>query len=73
MTLPRMAAKIIQRPVGDLRRHPGNVRVHGADHVEQNEASILAFGFTTPLLVDEDGVLIAGHGRLAAVEALGLA
>ena len=72
MTLPWMAAKILLRPVAELRAHPGNARVHGAAQLEQIKASMLAFGFTNPLLVDEAGVLIAGHGRLEAALALGL-
>ncbi|WP_135468455.1 site-specific DNA-methyltransferase [Crenalkalicoccus roseus] len=72
MTLPWMAAKILLRPVAELRAHPGNARVHGAAQIEQIKTSMLAFGFTNPLLVDEAGVLIAGHGRLEAALALGL-
>jgi DNA modification methylase len=67
-----MAAKILLRPVAELRAHAGNARVHSAAQVEQIKASMLAFGFTNPLLVDEGGVLIAGHGRLEAASALGL-
>jgi DNA modification methylase len=67
-----MAAKILLRPVAELRAHPGNARVHGAAQIEQIKASMLAFGFTVPLLVDEAGVLIAGHGRLEAAVALGI-
>ncbi|MBW6400398.1 site-specific DNA-methyltransferase [Roseomonas sp. HJA6] len=73
MTLPWMAAKILLRPVAELRPHAGNARVHSAEQLEQIKASMLAFGFTNPLLVDEDGVLIAGHGRLEAATALGMA
>ncbi|MCC6718569.1 MAG: site-specific DNA-methyltransferase [Acetobacteraceae bacterium] len=72
MTLPWMAAKIVLRPMAELRAHPGNARVHSAEQIEQIKASMLAFGFTNPLLVDEAGVLIAGHGRLEAAMALGL-
>jgi len=72
MTLPWMAARIALRPVDELRAHPGNARLHGAAQIEQIKASLLAFGFTNPLLVDVDGVLIAGHGRLAAAQALGM-
>ena len=72
MTLPWMAAKIALCPVAELRAHPGNARVHGAGQIEQIKASMLAFGFTNPLLVDEAGVLIAGHGRLEAAVALGI-
>jgi DNA modification methylase/ParB-like chromosome segregation protein Spo0J len=67
-----MAAKIVLRPVAELRAHPGNARVHGAAQIEQIKASMLAFGFTVPLLVDEAGVLIAGHGRLEAAVALAI-
>jgi DNA modification methylase/ParB-like chromosome segregation protein Spo0J len=67
-----MAAKIALRPVAELRAHPGNARLHGAAQIEQIKASMLAFGFTNPLLVDEAGVLIAGHGRLEAAVALGI-
>jgi len=73
MQLPWMAAKIVLRPVAELRAHPGNARVHSAAQIEQIKASMLAFGFTNPLLVDEQGVLIAGHGRLEAALALGIA
>ncbi|MFN6998581.1 MAG: site-specific DNA-methyltransferase [Elioraea tepidiphila] len=73
MQLPWMAAKIVLRPVAELRAHPGNARVHSAAQIEQIKASMLAFGFTNPLLVDEHGTLIAGHGRLEAALALGIA
>jgi ParB-like chromosome segregation protein Spo0J len=73
MTLPWMAAKILLRPVVELRPHAGNARMHSAEQLGQIKASMLAFGFTNPLLVDEDGVLIAGHGRLEAASALGIA
>lgn len=72
MPLPWMAAKIVLRPVAELRPHVGNARVHSVAQLEQIKASMLAFGFTNPLLVDETGVLIAGHGRLEAAAALGI-
>jgi len=37
-----MAAKILLRPVAELRAHPGNARVHGAAQIEQINASMLA-------------------------------
>jgi len=67
-----MAAQIVLRPVADLRAHPGNARLHAPAQIEQIRTSMQAFGFTNPLLVDETGVLIAGHGRLEAALALGL-
>ena len=72
MPLPWMAAKIALRPVAELRPHAGNARVHSAAQLEQIKASMLAFGFTNPLLVDEANILIAGHGRLDAALALGI-
>ena len=73
MSLPWMAAKILLRPVAELRPHADNARLHSAEQLEQIKASMLAFGFTNPLLVDEAGELIAGHGRLKAAMALGTA
>jgi len=73
MTLPWMAERIQLRAIASLRPHAGNARVHDAAQLAQIMASMQACGFTNPLLVDEDGVLIAGHGRLAAAEALGIA
>ena len=49
MTLPWMAAKILLRPVAELRPHAGNARVHSAAQLEQIKASMLAFGFTVPI------------------------
>ena len=73
MTLPWMAATITLRPVGELRPHAANARRHGAAQLDQIKASMLAFGFTNPLLIDESSAVIAGHGRLEAAQALGIA
>jgi ParB-like chromosome segregation protein Spo0J len=49
-----------------------NPRLHSAADIERIAASILKWGWTNPVLVDEQGVLIAGHGRVAAAARLGL-
>lgn len=49
-----------------------NSRTHSAQQVQQVAASIKEFGFTNPILVDEQGGIIAGHGRLQAAQLLGL-
>jgi len=72
MTLPWMAERIQLRAIASLRPHAGNARVHDAAQLAQIMASMQAFGFTNPLLVDEDGVLIAGHGRLRGCAPLAL-
>jgi len=64
---------ISYRAPGSLRPDPRNARTHPARQIEQIKASIQNFGFTNPLIVDEVGVVIAGHGRLLAAKALGLA
>ncbi len=55
-----------------IRSNPHNARTHDRRQIKQIAASIDAFGFTNPVLIDETGILIAGHGRLAAAERLGL-
>ena len=52
---------------------PRNARTHPKRQIDQIIASIREFGFTNPLLIDPDGRLIAGHGRLLAAKAIGLA
>ncbi|MEA1050473.1 ParB/Srx family N-terminal domain-containing protein [Lamprobacter modestohalophilus] len=49
-----------------------NARTHSDEQIGQVAASIREFGFTTPILRDEDGTVLAGHGRLAAAQRLGL-
>ena len=52
-----------------LRAYQNNARTHTAEQIKQIKASIEQFGFNNPVLVDADGEIIAGHGRLlAAVE-----
>src|SRR5262245_37811820 len=64
---------ITHRPVATLRPDPRNARTHPKQQVDQIVASIREFGFVNPILVDPDGRIIAGHGRLMAAKALGLA
>ena len=55
-----------------LRAYPRNARTHSRKQVQQIANSIKAFGFTNPLLIDGAGMILAGHGRLAAGKLLGL-
>ncbi len=59
-------------PLGRLRPYEHNPRTHSAEQVEKIAASISEFGFTNPVLVDGEGGVIAGHGRLLAAQRLGL-
>jgi ParB-like nuclease domain len=58
-------------PIAKIKPYARNARLHSEDQVQQIAASMKKFGVTTPLLVDEDGVLIFGHGRRRAAEVLG--
>ncbi|MFL5515471.1 MAG: ParB/Srx family N-terminal domain-containing protein, partial [Gemmatimonadales bacterium] len=55
------------------RPYERNPRTHGEDQVAQLAASMVEFGFTNPILVDEGNGILAGHGRLMAARQLGLA
>jgi DNA modification methylase len=60
------------RPTELLRPAPRNARSHSKRQIDQIAASIKRFGFVNPILVDGEGRIIAGHGRLAAAKALKL-
>ncbi|UZK66680.1 site-specific DNA-methyltransferase [Sphingomonas sp. M1-B02] len=73
------AAEHIGRPLAILYRapeslvpDPRNARTHPKRQIEQIVASIREFGFANPILVDEHGKLIAGHGRLLAAKEMAL-
>lgn len=57
---------------GDLKPYDRNPRTHSDEQVDQIMASINEYGFTNPILIDEERGIIAGHGRLEAAQRLGL-
>jgi DNA modification methylase len=72
MTASWLADKIEQWPTAKLLPYARNARTHSDAQVAQIAASIAEFGFTNPILAGSDGVIVAGHGRLAAAQKLGL-
>ena len=64
--------EIIPRPRAELKPDPANPRRHSKKQIQQIAESIRAFGFNVPILVDRDGHVIAGHGRLLACRELGI-
>ncbi len=58
--------------IADLKPYERNARTHSAEQVDQIAKSIEEFGFISPVLIDEDGNVIAGHGRIMAAQKLGL-
>jgi DNA modification methylase len=66
------AEKIEMRQLDKLIPYARNSRTHSDTQVAQIAASIKEWGWTTPILVDEEGTIIAGHGRTLAARKLGL-
>ncbi len=71
MSLP-LADTVERWPLARLLPYAANARTHPDEQIAQIAGSIAEFGFNVPCLVDERGVLIAGHGRLLAAQRLGL-
>src|SRR5271157_1885049 len=67
-----LPTQIELRSVRALLPHARNSRTHSDEQVAQVAASIREFGWTNPILVDGDGVVIAGHARLLAARKLGM-
>ena len=65
--------EITYQKVTDLIPYVNNSRTHSDEQVKQIAASIKEFGFTNPILIDENKGVIAGHGRLLAAGKLALA
>jgi ParB-like chromosome segregation protein Spo0J len=63
---------LIDRRPDDLKPWPGNPRTHNDKQLAKLKTSIQKFGFTAPVLVDEAGVILSGHGRVLAAKALEL-
>jgi DNA modification methylase len=57
---------------GALRPYPRNARTHSKKQLRQIADSIERFGFTNPVLIDETGMILAGHGRVEAAKLLGM-
>lgn len=72
MTKPDKRAQIEFRAVSSLRGYERNARTHSPEQVAQLAASIREFGFTNPVLVTPEGMIVAGHGRVAAAQEVGL-
>ncbi|MBU9314536.1 site-specific DNA-methyltransferase [Burkholderia multivorans] len=68
-----LADRIEHWPIDKLLPYVRNARQHSDEQIAQIAASIAEFGFVNPILTGADGVLVAGHGRLAAARKLGLA
>lgn len=69
---PRLPDTVEHWPLDRLIPYARNARTHADDQVAQIAASIVEFGWTNPILVDAEGIVVAGHGRLLAARRLAI-
>lgn len=67
-----MPTTVERWPLSRLRPYERNARTHSDEQVDQIVQSMREFGWTVPILVTEDGTVVAGHGRLEAAKRLGM-
>lgn len=67
-----LSIEAARRSVNEIKRNKRNARTHNRKQRRKIAASIKKFGFCNPILIDEDGTIIAGHGRFLAAKDLGL-
>ncbi|WP_370576500.1 ParB/Srx family N-terminal domain-containing protein [Paracoccus sp. MC1854] len=70
--MPNRQLVIDYRPLDSLVPYARNARTHSEAQVAEIAGSIREFGFTNPVLIADDGTLIAGHGRVLAARLLGM-
>ncbi|WP_162651904.1 DNA methyltransferase [Lentilitoribacter sp. Alg239-R112] len=70
--MPSPDLHVKYRPIADISPYQNNARTHSKRQIKQIANSIERFGFTNPVLIADDGDIIAGHGRVRAAELLGM-
>ena len=68
----RYPLSIIYRDIPELTLDPANPRLHSRKQIKQIAKSVKEFGFNVPVLIDAQGKVIAGHGRVLACQMLGI-
>ena len=66
------AEQLLMVPVDDLVPYANNAKIHSPEQISQIRGSLREFGFVTPVLIDFDNNIIAGHGRVMAARAEGM-
>ena len=69
---PLSRGDLVERDITLLKPHARNARTHSKKQIGQIARSIRKFGFTNPILIDEEDRIIAGHGRVEAAKSLGM-
>ena len=70
--MTKFVTEVIERSVASLKPYARNARTHSKKQIKQIASSIERFGFVNPVLIGDDGEIIAGHGRVEAAKQLGL-
>lgn len=68
----RKASQIVEVDIDTLIPYARNARTHSTEQVRQIAASIQRFGFNSPVLIDAENGIVAGHGRVLAAQSLGM-
>lgn len=69
---PSPELRIEMVPIAVLKPRPDNPRTHGKKQVRKLADAIREFGFTVPILIDRENMILAGHGRVEAAKLVGL-
>ena len=64
--------EVIYRDPNDLLPYARNAKIHTDKQIDKLVAGIIEYGFTDPIAIDENGEIVAGHGRLLAAKKLNL-
>lgn len=70
--MAQFKAKVVERPLAELKSSPRNARTHTKKQIHLIAESIKGFGFVAPILIDGSGEIVAGHGRYEAATLLGM-
>lgn len=68
----RMPERLEMRRVDELHPYEGNARIHSPEQIRAIVRSMEELGWTAPILIDGEGNVISGHGRLLAAREMGL-
>lgn len=66
------AEQLVMMPIDELVPYANNAKIHTKEQIQQLRGSLREFGFVTPVLIDFDGNIIAGHGRVMAAREEGM-
>jgi DNA modification methylase len=70
--LSQVQLQVTPRRIAELKLNPRNPRLHSDKQIRKLAKSISTFGLIVPVLIDSQGVVLAGHGRILAAESQGI-